>query len=54
MILEEILASTIETVDNVRLATGENSEETRRIVNFSTVGVVTVQINGGLLKKANH
>ena len=46
-----ISSQTIIPVDDVRLATGEVSRETRSIVTFSTVEMVTVVINGVLLKK---
>ena len=46
-----ISSRTIIPVDDVRLATGEVSKETRSIVTFSTVEMVTVVVNGGLLKK---
>jgi hypothetical protein len=42
---------TINPVDDVRLATGEDSEKTRSIVTFSTSEMVTVVVNGGLLNK---
>jgi hypothetical protein len=37
---------TIKPVDDARLATGENSRETRSIVTFSPVEMVTVVVNG--------
>jgi hypothetical protein len=42
-----ISSRTIKPVDDVRLATGEDLLETRSIVTFSTVKVVTVAVNGG-------
>lgn len=42
-------SSTKIPVDDVRLATGEVSERARIIVNLSTVKVVAVEINGGLV-----
>lgn len=48
-----ISSRTIKPVDDARLATGEVSRETISIVTFSTVEMVTVEINGGLGLK-NH
>lgn len=41
-------------MDNVRLATGEGVKETRSIVTFSTVKMVTVVINGGLVVNTSY
>jgi len=49
-----ISSRTIKPVDDVRLTTGESFEETRSIVAFSTVEMVTVGINGGLEEGASY
>ena len=49
-----ISSRTIIPVDDVRLATGEISKETRSIVTFSTVKMVTVVVNGGYLRSSYH
>ena len=50
----EISSRTIKPVDDVRLATGEISSWTRSIVTFSTVKMVTVVINGGLVESTSY
>lgn len=49
-----ISSRTIKPVDDVRLATGEGLLKTRGIVTFSTVKMVTVEINGGLQESSYH
>jgi hypothetical protein len=44
-----ISSRTIKPVDDVRLATGETLWRSRIIVTFSTVEMVTVEINGELV-----
>lgn len=41
-------------VDDVRLATGESVKETKSIVTFSTVEMVTMVVNGELVLHTNY
>jgi len=49
-----ICSRTIKPVGDVRLATGEGLRETKSIVTFSTVEMVPVEINGGLLGESSY
>lgn len=41
-------------VDDVRLATGEVSERARIMVKLSTMKVVAVEVNGGLVVRSSY
>jgi hypothetical protein len=47
-------SSTMIPVDDVRLATGEVSERARIMVNLSTMKVVAVGVNGGLVVGSSY
>lgn len=49
-----ISSRTIKPVDDVRLTTGEDIEEARGIVTFSTMEMVVVGINGGLERDTSY
>lgn len=47
-------SETIIPVDDVRLATGEVSWRARIIVKLSTMKVVVVEVNGGLVVRTSY
>jgi hypothetical protein len=49
-----ISSRTMVPVDDARLATGENSERARIMLNFSTMEVVSIAENGGLVLHSSY